>query len=501
MRSMWTKAEGSQDCFKQIYFQSKGLDLFMDANEKDEKNRGQTVCSHCGCVLTEDALICPKCGKEIVQISPTDILEEEFLQEIVDEENHSVEEGPAGPGSLDEVTVSDEAFQNGMTRRQRNLIIGIIIAAAIVVVIVSVLVYQNRSTNYLLRRAQREYNQRDYDDALEYLDKLFARDSENEAGLILEGEVYTALGEYDTAEEAFFAAIAINPDSVEAYEGLLKLYAMQGKTAEIIALKQSVTNEEILALFDDYLIPAPEILTEGGTFEDSFTVELKTNYKGAVIYYTLDGTTPTDRSTRYTEPIRISEEGSTVLTAVIMDEEGNYSEPVSETYVLEYPVPENPLPDPIGGEFSSETTIEVTVPDNAVVYYTWDNKTPTENSTLYTEPIPIPEGNNVLSIHAIKERGKQSEVGRYNYIYYPATTSQTIENNETEETRSTESTGTINGIQPQVTTPEPSTETTEEPTTDNTSSSETTPPEETEEPVVEEPETTEPDTYEEEHDE
>ncbi len=480
----------------------------MDVNEREEKNREQIVCSHCGCVLTEDALICPKCGKEIVQISPSDILEEEFLQEIVDEKNHSDEDGAAAssaPGFVDGEAASDTSPQNGNNKRRRNLILGIIIAAAIVAVIVSVFVYQNRSTNYLLRRAQREYNQRDYDDALAYLDKLFALDSENEAGLILEGEVYTALGEYDTAEEAFFSAIAINPDSVEAYEGLLKLYAMQGKTAEIIALKQSVTNEEILALFDDYLIPAPEILTEGGTFDDSFTVELKTNYKGAVIYYTLDGTTPTDRSTRYTEPIRISEEGSTVLTAVIMDEEGNYSEPVSETYVLEYPTPENPLPDPIGGEFSTETTIEVTVPEDAVVYYTWDNKTPTENSTLYTEPILIPEGNNVLSLIAINEWGKKSEVGRYNYIYYPATTAQTIENSETEDTRSTESTGTINGVQPQVTTPETATDTTEETTEDSSSSSssssETSSTESSEEPAAEEPEATESDTYEEEHDE
>ncbi len=481
----------------------------MDENGIDSKNSGQGVCSHCGCKLPEDALLCPKCGKEIVQISPADILEDDFLQEIVDEEGHNgnptSEEKPTGntiTESIEERTPSDKNSPNRNKKRSRNITITIIVIAAIVVVIVFVFVFQNRSTNYLLRRAQREYSQRDYDDALAYLDKLFAVDANNEAGLILEGEIYTALGDYDAAEKAFLAAIAINPDSVEAYEGILKLYDMQGDTSKIIALKQSVTNEEILALFDDYLIPAPEIVTAGGTFHDSFTVELKTNYKGAVIYYTLDGTTPTDKSIRYTEPVRISEEGTTVLTAVIIDEEGDYSEPVSETYILEYPVPDNPVPTPEGGQFTTETTIEVTIPDEAVVYYTWDNKTPTENSSVYTEPILVPEGNNVLSLIAINEWGKESEVVRYNYIYYPQTIGQTIEDNET-AAGSTESTGTINGVQPQVITPYNSTPDEEEPEPDTTEP-DTTEPDTTQEPVTEEPqegEPTEPDTITEEHEE
>ncbi len=477
----------------------------MEENGNEEKNGERMVCSHCGCELPADALLCPKCGKEIVQISPTDILEEEFLQDIVDEESHNgnpeSENDAVAMSSQDSVEEGSTSNNGSPTRnrkRSRNITITIIVIAVIVAVIVFVFIYQNRSTNYLLRRAQREYNQRDYDDALEYLNKLFAVDSENVDGLVLEGEVYTALGEYDAAEQAFLTAIAIDPDSVEAYEGLLKLYDMQGDTAKIIALKQGVTNEEILALFDDYLIPAPEILTEGGRFDDSFTVAIETNYKNAVIYYTLDGTTPTDKSHRYTEPVRISEEGTTVLTAVIMDEEGEYSEPVSETYVLEYPVPDNPIPDPEGGQFTTETTVEITVPENSVVYYTWDNKTPTENSTLYTEPITIPEGNNVLSLIAINEWGKESEVVRYNYIYYPATTAQTIADNEN-TSHSTESTGTINGVQPQVTTPSYSTPTEEtEPNTTEPTTSTTT--QEPEEPVTEEP-TTEPDTTTEEHDE
>ncbi len=483
----------------------------MEENGKEEKNSGQMVCTHCGCELPNDALLCPKCGKEIVQVSSADILEEEFLQEIVDEESHNgdaeAEEEPTSAADtepVDEEGVYDTASQDGNKKRRRNLILVIIIVAAIVAAIIGVRLYQTHSTNYLLRRAQREYNQRDYEDALGYLDKLFALDPDNEEGLVLAGEVYAALGDYDAAEEAFLEAIEINPDSVEAYKGLLELYDAEGNTSKIIALKQNVTNEEILALFDDYLIPAPEILTEGGTFDDTFTVELTTNYKGAVIYYTLDGTTPTDRSFRYTEPVRITDEGTTVLTAVIMNDEGEYSEPVSETYVIEFPVPEDPVATPAGGEFTTETTVEVEVPENSVVYYTWDNKTPTENSSLYTDPIVVPEGNNVLSLIAINQWGKMSDVQRYNYIYYPQTSVQTIENTDTDtRSTSTESTGTINGVQPQVSTPE-STTADEDTSTQETTSTDTNTTT-TEEPPEEQPQTadepTEPETKGEEHDE
>jgi Chitobiase/beta-hexosaminidase C-terminal domain len=59
-------------------------------------------------------------------------------------------------------------------------------------------------------------------------------------------------------------------------------------------------------------VTAPTINTNGGTFVDSITVALQTRTSGASIYYTTDGTTPTQSSKLYTAPF--------ALTATALDE-------------------------------------------------------------------------------------------------------------------------------------------------------------------------------------
>jgi len=58
--------------------------------------------------------------------------------------------------------------------------------------------------------------------------------------------------------------------------------------------------------------PTSSVLS--GTYYLEQKVELKTNTPGAKTYYTLDGSTPTTKSTQYTNPIIINND--TVLKAI-----------------------------------------------------------------------------------------------------------------------------------------------------------------------------------------
>ncbi|MDE6279887.1 MAG: chitobiase/beta-hexosaminidase C-terminal domain-containing protein, partial [Paramuribaculum sp.] len=89
---------------------------------------------------------------------------------------------------------------------------------------------------------------------------------------------------------------------------------------------------------------APDFSEPGGNFYRAFQLALTTSIPGAKIYYTLNGTVPTEGSTLYTEPILISAttEGEQITVraiAVYEDEDGNkcVSEMASATYTYSAP--------------------------------------------------------------------------------------------------------------------------------------------------------------------
>ncbi len=379
-------------------------------------------CPNCGANVPDGLVYCPKCGEEVQIISAVDDLEDEILRELVDDNNH---------GKPRENVTAGAAKENNRIKESRSrqlwLRILVIVVIAAAAAVIGVFGYtRSQSPERLLARAQAKYEQSDYERAWELLDKLLEKDAGNMDAMILAGQVYAAASDYENAESMFLRAIAFDPASADAYEGLLRVYDAQGMRDEILALKKTVTDEKILALFDDFVTPEPEILVQSGTFDDYFTVGINAPKNSLTVYYTLDGTVPTRNSMLYVSPVEISDQGLTTLTAVCMDEDGNYSEPVSAEYLVELTPPDMPVATPDGGEFSTQETVTVTAPDDTDVYYTWDNSEPDINSDLYTEPIYIPEGNHVLSLVAVDSRGIYSNVLKCNFIYYPQTTSQTI---------------------------------------------------------------------------
>ncbi len=297
-------------------------------------------CQKCGATLPDGCVVCPRCGTEVQIVTAVDDLEEEMLREQLLGENAPSD---ARPTTADTRSPSAEkaakARQRQRQRQRRILITLLVIAAAAVVVVLAVLIRQNRSPDHLLRNAQQEYGQHAYDDALRNLDRLLDLDAENVEGWTLAGASYEALMDYDEAEQSFLRAIQLDPDNADAYAGLLAVYDAQGKTDEIQALQSGVTNEDILVLFDDYVVPVPEIRTSGGEYDAPISVEIRAPKKGLTVCYTLDGTEPTrENAMLYTGPIKI-EEGLTVVTAVCLNEDGEMSESVSEQYEIRSSTP------------------------------------------------------------------------------------------------------------------------------------------------------------------
>jgi len=109
----------------------------------------------------------------------------------------------------------------------------------------------------------------------------------------------------------------------------------------------------------------PKFSVKPGAYASALQVKIRDGSRGAVIYYTMDGWTPTAESTRYTGPITI--ESTTTLQAIAIAPYAARSRVASGTYTLKTV---NPQPAPTGsgvGLATPDSTGKVVLPRGTVV--------------------------------------------------------------------------------------------------------------------------------------
>lgn len=389
-------------------------------------------CAKCGAEIRPGCVYCSNCGQEAQIVTEINILEDDLLRSMLDEESEKTKETVSAEDKCRKSSESSDTKQAERGRKQkksrqqkkkqlRMMIILLIVLAAACLTAGGILRYQRaNSVAYQLKRAQEAFDQKNYTSALDYVNRALQLEDGSEDALLLQGQIYQMMKEDDQAETILLKVIDQNPDCTEAYESLLELYDENGSYEQILALKEKTTNPDVLSLFDTYLVETPVIDVKSGTYKEFQEVKLSVKGKSLEIYYTLDGSIPTKKDTLYEDVVSIEKQGKTTLTAVAMDKNGRYSEPVSAQYDIELDAPDVPVVSPDRGRFTEASSVTVTVPKGVTVYYTWNDTAPSKKSSKYTGPIEIPEGNNILSLIAVDENGLSSEVLKCNYIYYPS---------------------------------------------------------------------------------
>jgi hypothetical protein len=122
----------------------------------------------------------------------------------------------------------------------------------------------------------------------------------------------------------------------------------------------------------------PTFTPPGGSYTSTQTVTIADATRGAAIYYTTDGTTPTTASKVYSAPISVTTTG-TVLKAIAIAPGYPQSAIATATYTITTPPAVTPLP--------TMTVAIAEATTGATVYYTTNGTTPTTSSTKYTAPI------------------------------------------------------------------------------------------------------------------
>lgn len=379
-------------------------------------------CAFCGNEIKPGSVYCEKCGNAAQIVPDYNVLEDEILSQLLEEEDASGKEQNPEKKPADAQTggkernTSDGSLMQRIWRNKKTRWACILAVVALVLVVAVVCILQN-NYSYQYQAGERCLKSESYEKALKHYQKAMKLDDAQTDPLLGAGICAYELKEYDKAEDWLTDVIKADPDNRDAYLYLIHLYQDTDDYAALQKLKDETDSDDILALFDECMIAGVGFSQKGGTYTDDVELELSSS-EGYEIYYTTDGSDPITKGRRYSESILIKD-GATTVSAVCKDQEGAYSQVTVEKYKISYERPGYPEVTPASGTFYEPTQITISSKEGDTIYYTWDGTTPTASSPLYTGPIDMPEGNNILSIIVIDKHDLCSDVLKCNYKYLP----------------------------------------------------------------------------------
>lgn len=389
-------------------------------------------CPNCGQEIQAEHLYCEKCGMEIrivpdfepeIENSITETLST-VAEEIEDKETEKGEEALEDT----EKFFAEEPGKNWLTMKMVALVVVVLFA-----VIVTLTMYFSYSVSYQVNNAREYIAQGKYEEALKLLDKAAKSDSGNLEIKLLQSDCCYQLGEKEEAVKILTDLIDreqfVGEDAEKIYEGIIFIYEEEGRYEDINELLSACSDEMITTSFQRYMALAPEYSYESGSYDEVVYLKLSANTTGT-IYFTLDGSTPTESSEVYVAPIFL-DSGAYQVNAVFINDYGIRSEVVRKKYEINLTVPDAPVVTPESGKYEVPAMIEVVIPENGTVYYTTDRSEPDIDSAQYVEPIEMPLGRSNYKFVIISEEGVRSEVTSRSYEFAmdtDVTTSMAISN-------------------------------------------------------------------------
>ena len=276
--------------------------------------------------------------------------------------------------------------------------------------------YQNSYTG-MIKKGNAALQNSNYTSAENYFNRAIIKDKSKAEAYTGLANIYVAQDDLDSAEIVYLNALETQPSNVNLYKAAVKFYEKTEQPNKISDLLQDCEDKNVLSAMNDYVSSAPEFSLKEGTYDEVQQVTL-TSATGGTIYYTTDGSDPTESSTEYKEAVLLQSEGDTEIRAIAVNKKGIPSAVSSAKYSIEFPLVDAPAVSPSTGQYSTATQITITVPDGYTAYYTMDGSTPTTSSEKYTDPIDMPE-NSQTTFSAIlvnDKNGKATEVTTRNYI-------------------------------------------------------------------------------------
>ena len=169
---------------------------------------------------------------------------------------------------------------------------------------------------------------------------------------------------------------------------------------------------------DNPKLPAPTFTPAAGTYATTQTIAIGDRVPGAVVHFTMDGTTPTPASRIYSGPILVSATETLKALAVAS---GYAKSPMASASFTISPPAAAPAISPAGGTFPSAQTVTISdATPGAAIYFTTNGAAPTTGSSTYSGPIPISASETIRAIAAATGHAQSAEASASFTIIPPA---------------------------------------------------------------------------------
>lgn len=303
--------------------------------------------------------------------------------------------------------------KKALRRKRRRCILLIMLLLILVAVGIGIALY-HMSYKGIVNKGNKALESKEYNAAIEYFEKASDKDNTKAEAYVGLSKVYIAQKDLSKAESVFLDVIKEQPKNSDVYQACVQFYMDMDQKEEIPLLLEEA-DDSVRKVLGGYIIEGPEFsLDDTKVFDD--VQELSLNAKeGYTIYYTDDATEPSVSSTKYTEPIQIGED-ETTIKAIAVNKKGVPSLPVEKTYTVELPIEDAPAVSPSTGQYDSAMQIEIKVPDGYTAYYTMDGNDPTTASKKYSGPIDMPSGETIFKAILVNGKGRASGVTTRSYV-------------------------------------------------------------------------------------
>lgn len=185
-------------------------------------------------------------------------------------------------------------------------------------VLIAFLLLNNNSKLSLeqTKKGQDYFAIKNYQKAEEAFKKALSADEKNNTARLGLAETLDLLEKDDEAVIIALKGIELSPGNIDFYRFVIQNYTKNNKIEKALEFLLEITNQPILLKLKDER-PAPIKLSPNpGSYDRPITVTLSSDIN-STIYYTLDGSSPNLNSLKYTAPLPIDTEKTTLKAIAI----------------------------------------------------------------------------------------------------------------------------------------------------------------------------------------